>query len=130
MLWDQVQPGPRIPSDLPRTSRSTSGPSSFGDQDASAALANAYAVLGRRTEAEQILRDLQNRPRDKEASPYILATIYAGLGEKDKAIQFLEKASNEKSLEISWHLKADPRIDNLRADPRFQTLERRMGFPA
>jgi TolB-like protein/DNA-binding winged helix-turn-helix (wHTH) protein/tetratricopeptide (TPR) repeat protein len=103
---------------------------SNGDSDANASLAHAYAVTGRRTEAEQILRDLQNRPKDKEASPYILATIYAGLGEKDKAMEFLERAYNEKSLEISWHLKADPRIDNLRADPRFQSLSRRMGFTA
>ncbi|MGC1423475.1 MAG: winged helix-turn-helix domain-containing protein [Terracidiphilus sp.] len=102
---------------------------SNGDQDAYASLANAYAVIGRKAEAEQILRDLQSRSKDKEISPYVVATIYAGLGEKDKAMQFLEKAYNEKSLEISWHLKADPRIDNLRSDPRFQALSRRVRLP-
>jgi tetratricopeptide (TPR) repeat protein len=103
---------------------------SNGDQDASASLAHAYAVVGKRAEAEQILRDLQNKSKDSKVPPYILATIYAGLGEKDKAMLFLEKAYDEKSLELSWHLKADPRIDNLRSDPRFQALSRRMGLPA
>ena len=53
----------------------------------------------------------------------------AGLGEKDKAFEFLEKAYGEKSPEISWHLKADLRIDNLRSDPRFQALLQRVGLP-
>ncbi len=102
---------------------------SNGDQDANASLAHAYAVTGRKTEAEQILHDLLNRSKDNEVSPYIVATIYAGLGEKDKALQFLEKAYNERCLEISWHLKADPRIDNLRSDPRFQALSQKAGIP-
>jgi TolB-like protein/DNA-binding winged helix-turn-helix (wHTH) protein/tetratricopeptide (TPR) repeat protein len=103
---------------------------SNGDQDAYASLAHAYAVTGRKAEAEKILHDLERRSNNSEASPYILATIYAGLLEKDKAMQLLEKAYDEKSLELSWHIKADPRIDNLRTDPRFQGLVQRMGFPA
>jgi len=54
--------------------------------------------------------------------------IYAGLGDKDRAFEFLEKAYHERSLEISWHIKADLRIDNLRSDPRFQNLLRRVGL--
>jgi hypothetical protein len=61
--------------------------------------------------------------------PYVLATIYAGLGEKDRALQYLEKAYDERSLDLSWNLKADLRIDNLRSDPRFQDLARRMRLP-
>jgi len=45
------------------------------------------------------------------SSPYVLATIYAGLGEKDQAFQYLEKAFDERSLDISWNLKSDVRID-------------------
>ena len=103
---------------------------STGDQDAYGSLAHAYAVTGSKAEAEQILRDLQNRSKDNYVSPYVLATIYAGLGEKDKALQFLEKAYDEKSLDISWHLKADLRIDNLRSDPRFQALSQKAGHPS
>jgi hypothetical protein len=58
----------------------------------------------------------------------MIATIYAGLGKKDKAFEFLERAYQERSLDISWHIKADLRIDNLRSDPRFQELVRRVGY--
>lgn len=97
---------------------------SGGDQDPAAALAHAYAMLGRRIEAEKILRDLQQKPKDGYLSPYLIATIYAGLGEKDTAFELLEKAYRERCMDMVWHLKADPRIDNLRSDPRFQALLR------
>ena len=102
---------------------------SNGDQDAKGSLAHAYAAIGNRVEAEKILRDLERRSKDSYVSPYALATIYAGLGEKDKAFQYLEKAFNERSLDISWSLKADLRIDNLRSDPRFQDLAKRVQIP-
>jgi len=59
----------------------------------------------------------------------MIATIYAGLGDKEKSFEYLEKSYQERSLDISWHLKADLRIDNLRADRRFQNLVRRVGYP-
>ena len=101
---------------------------SGGDQDATAALAHAYVVIGRRAEAEKILRDLEQKSKTAYVSPYVIATIYAGLGKKDRAFEFLEKAYQERSLELSWHLKADLRIDNLRSDRRFQNLLRRVGL--
>jgi TolB-like protein/DNA-binding winged helix-turn-helix (wHTH) protein/Flp pilus assembly protein TadD len=101
---------------------------SGGDQDALAALAHAYALIGRRPEAEKILRGLQEKSKHVYVSPYLIATIYAGLGDKDTAFQFLEKAYRERSLEIGWHLKADLRIDNLRSDPRFHDLLHRVGL--
>jgi tetratricopeptide (TPR) repeat protein len=102
---------------------------SNGDQDAAASLAHAFAVIGRRAEAEKILHDFERKSKSGYVSPYMIATIYAGLGEKDKALAFLERAYQERSLDISWHLKADLRIDNLRSDPRFQDLVRRVGYP-
>ena len=102
---------------------------SGGDQDALAALAHSYVLIGRRPEAEKILRGLQEKSKHVYVSPYLLATIYAGLGDKNTAFQFLEKAYRERSLEMSWHLKADLRIDNLRSDPRFQTLLQQVGLP-
>jgi hypothetical protein len=98
---------------------------SKGDQDPVAALAHAYAAAGRRTEAETLLRDLQRR--EGYVSPYLIATIYAGLGDKDKALELLEKARQEHCWDIAWQIKADPRIDNLRSDPRFQSFLRRVG---
>jgi hypothetical protein len=58
----------------------------------------------------------------------MIATIYAGLGEKDKAFESLEKAFREKSPDIAYFLKADRRIDNLRSDPRFTDLLHRVGL--
>ena len=102
---------------------------SAGDQDASAALAHAYAVVGRRGDAEKILRDLMEPSKTAYVSPYMIAAIYAGLGDKDKAFEFLDKAYQEKSMDIVWNLKTDPRLESLRSDPRFQIFWRRVGFP-
>ena len=101
---------------------------SGGDQDATAALAHAYVGIGRRAEAEKILQDLQRKSKNAYVSPYIIATIYAGLGEKNRAFEYLEQAYRERSLEISWSLKSDLRLDTLRSDPRFQDLLRRIGL--
>ena len=101
---------------------------SKGDQDPVAALAHAYAVVGRRTEAETMLRDLQRRSSEGYVSPYMIATIYAGLGDKDRAFEFLEKARQERCWDIAWQIKVDLRLDNLRSDPRFQALLRRVGL--
>jgi TolB-like protein/DNA-binding winged helix-turn-helix (wHTH) protein/Flp pilus assembly protein TadD len=102
---------------------------SNGDHDATASLAHAFAGIGRRAEAEKILHDFERKSKSGYVSPYMIATIYAGLGEKDSAFEFLERAYQERSLDISWHLKADLRIDNLRSDPRFHLLLQRVGFP-
>jgi predicted Zn-dependent protease len=101
---------------------------SGGNPDAAAGLAHVYAVIGRKPQAERILHDLEKTSKNTYVSAYTFATIYASLGDKDKAFQLLEKAYREKSLDISWHLKSDLRIDNLRTDPRFQNLMRRVGF--
>jgi tetratricopeptide (TPR) repeat protein len=89
----------------------------YGDQDATAALAHAYAMTGKRAEAEKILRDLERKSKTSHVSPYMIATVYAGLGDKDKAFEFLEKAYQERCWDIVWCFKADPRVDNLRSDP-------------
>ena len=59
-----------------------------------------------------------------------VAQIYAGLGERDKAFEFLEKAFAEKSSEMSGSIKTDEFLDSLRSDPRFQSLLHRMGLNA
>ena len=101
---------------------------SGGDQDATAALAHAYAGIGRKAETQKILRDFEQKSTKVYVSPYLIATLYAALGDKDSAFKFLEKAYREKSLDISWYLKTDLRIDNLRSDPRYQNLVRRVGL--
>jgi TolB-like protein/DNA-binding winged helix-turn-helix (wHTH) protein len=99
---------------------------SGGDQDATAALAHAYAGIGKKSETRKILSDLERKSARSYVSPYLIATVYASLDEKDKAFEYLEKACREKSLDLSWHWNADARLDNLRSDPRFEALARRM----
>jgi hypothetical protein len=59
----------------------------------------------------------------------MIATIYAALGDKDKAFDFMEKAYQARSPDIPYFLRADLRIDSLRSDPRFADLLRRSGLP-
>ena len=103
---------------------------SDGNPDAAAWLAHAYASIGKRAQAQRILRDLEQKSKSSYVSPYTLATIYANLGDKDKAFELLERAYRERALDITFHIKADLRIDSLRSDPRFQDLLRRIGYPA
>lgn len=101
---------------------------SHGDPGPAVALAHAYSAAGRKAQADQILRDLERKSKGTSTSPYTMAAIYVGLGENDKAFEFLEKAYSEKSFEMSWLLKSDLLLDNLHLDPRFQSLLRRMGL--
>jgi TolB-like protein/DNA-binding winged helix-turn-helix (wHTH) protein/tetratricopeptide (TPR) repeat protein len=100
---------------------------SGGDQDAEAFLAHAYAASGDRPAALKILRTWE--AKRNIGSPYIMATMYASLGMKDKAFEYLRRALDERSLELAWHINADSRIDGLRHDPRFGALSRQLGFP-
>jgi len=99
------------------------------DSDTVAGLAHAYAATGKRAEAEKILSELQRQSKVSYASPYMIAVICSGLGQKDKAFEFLEKAYQERSPDIAYFLRADLRLDTLRPDPRFQDLLRRVAFP-
>jgi len=101
---------------------------SNGNFDQIASLGHAYAVMGRRAEAQRLLRGLEQKVKAGQASPYLAATIYAGLGKKDRAFQLIEEAYREKSLDVSGILKPDLRTDNLRTDPRFEDLLHRVGL--
>jgi len=99
------------------------------NSDPVAGLAHAYATMGKRAEAEKILGELLRQSKVTYVSPYMIAVIYSGLGQNDKAFEFLEKAYQERSPDIVYFLRADLRLDSLRQDPRFQDLLRRVAFP-
>lgn len=103
---------------------------SGGDQDAIAGLAHAYALSGRRADAEKILHDLERQSKERYVSSYAMASVYAALDDKDKAFEWLEKAYAERDLDLVWNFRCDQRIDSLRSDPRFASLLRRIGDPA
>jgi tetratricopeptide (TPR) repeat protein len=90
-----------------------------------AQLGRAYAVAGRTTEAEQVLDQLTQLSEESYVSAYNIALIHAGLGQNDRAFEWLEKADEERSEYFPW-LNVDPRLDSLRSDPRFLDLLRRI----
>lgn len=91
-----------------------------------ASLGHAYAASGQRAEAQKILAELQEIARRRYVSPYDIATICAGLGEKEQALAWLEKAYDDRSGWLALWLKVDPKFDNLHSDPHFQDLLRRV----
>ena len=93
-----------------------------------AELARGYAVAGKRGEAQKLLDELTLLSKQSYVSPYTIALIHTGLGQKEQAFEWLEKAHNDRASWMVW-LKVDPRFDLLRSDARFQDLLRRMNFP-
>jgi len=92
------------------------------------ALAYAYALGGRRSEANRILSQLLVMSQQRYVSPYEIAVIYVGLGDKDRAFEWLERAYEEHSSWLSY-LNVESRFDPLHSDPRFADLVRRVGLP-
>jgi len=93
-----------------------------------AELAHAYAESGRTAEARQALEELLARSKTGHVSKYLIATVYAALGEKSEALTRLEQAYSERSWYLGF-LRSDPELDSLRSELRFQDLVRRMNFP-
>ena len=102
---------------------------SQGNSDPTSGLAHVYATVGRKADAVKILGELQRQSKGTYVSPYMIAVIYAGLGQNDKAFELLEKAYQDRSPDIPYFIKADLRMDPLRSDPRFQDLVRRVALP-
>lgn len=92
-----------------------------------AALGHAYGLNGEQTKALNVLDQLEKRSKYQYVSSYCRALVYVGLGERDLAFQWLERAFEERSEMISW-LKIGADCDSLRSDPRFHDLVRRCGL--
>ena len=88
-------------------------------------LGYGYAVTGRRPEAQRVLDKLTELSKQKYVSAVWRAKIYAGLREKDKAFEWLEKAYEDRSIVSVGYIKTNPMFDPLRSDPRFADLLRR-----
>ena len=87
-----------------------------------------YSVVGRKQEARAMVSKLIGLRDQQYISPVAIAIVYAGLGEEGNAIEWLEKGYQEHAFQMQF-LKLDPRWDNLRNDPRFVDLARRIGLP-
>ena len=90
-------------------------------------LGYGYGVTGKRTEAIAIVKELEEMYARKESNGRYVAGVYAGLGEKDKAFEWLEKdfQTKEDLAGIRWQIP----FESLRDDPRYKDLLKRMGLP-
>jgi TolB-like protein/DNA-binding winged helix-turn-helix (wHTH) protein/Tfp pilus assembly protein PilF len=93
-----------------------------------AGLGQANAAAGKRSEAHQVLGDLSKLSQRKYVSSYLVAGVYAGLGEKEQTLHWLEKALDEHNDSLVA-LNVDPSFASLRTDPRFREILRRIGLP-
>ena len=93
-----------------------------------ASLGQVYARQGKKQEAEKVLDELVQRSKKTYVSPVHLATIYIGLGERERALSALEQAYQEHDPYMIY-VKVAPTLESLQSEPRFQALLRGMNFP-
>jgi len=92
------------------------------------ALAHAYARSGNKAEAEELLSDMTAQSKKQYVSPYYFAIVYVGLGENEKAMDWLDKAVVDRSNGLVF-MKVEPELDNLRSNPRFIALQQKLKLP-
>ena len=95
--------------------------------EVSSALGYAYAISGEKEEARKIILELKELSKQSYVSSYNIATMYAGLGEKDQAFAYLDKEYKEGAYYLDF-LKVDPELDSLRSDQRFTALLKKVGL--
>jgi len=93
-----------------------------------AARGYTLGVMGRAAEARAVLDEMHNLSKRRFVTAYGVALVHAGLGDKEQAFAWLEKAFAERSHWLVW-LRLDPRWKTLRDDPRFAALVQRMEYP-
>jgi TolB-like protein/Tfp pilus assembly protein PilF/tRNA A-37 threonylcarbamoyl transferase component Bud32 len=86
-----------------------------------------YAVLGQQEKARTFLNRMLDLREKRYVDAFVIAGVYAGLGEKDKAFEWLAKAYDERAGQMVI-IQVDHWIDNLRSDPRYKELLKKMGF--
>jgi DNA-binding winged helix-turn-helix (wHTH) protein/TolB-like protein/Flp pilus assembly protein TadD len=101
---------------------------SGGSTESYTQLGYGYAVSGNRAQAERVLDELKRLLKKRYVPLNNLARIYVGLGQKDQALDLLEKALGDRETGLTY-LKVVPQWDTLREEPRFKYLMRRIGFP-
>ncbi len=90
-------------------------------------LGHCYAISGRVDDARRLLNELEERSRQRYVSPMTIALVYTGLGERERAIEWLERASEARALKL-YNMSVDTRYRPLRSEPRFAELVRQIGL--
>jgi TolB-like protein/DNA-binding winged helix-turn-helix (wHTH) protein/Tfp pilus assembly protein PilF len=98
-----------------------------GGGDAKMHLAHLYAVEGKTAEARKLLHEMENPARGEFASPYDIASIYAGLGDKNRVLYWLDRAVKARAAMMPL-AGIDPLFNPVRTDPQFQALLHRIGL--
>ena len=91
-------------------------------------LGYVYARAGRANDAHRVITELTNRSAREYVTPYALALVHAGLGDNGRALEWLERAGDERSPRLVF-LGVEPAFDGLRDDPRFAAVRRKLGLP-
>jgi tetratricopeptide (TPR) repeat protein len=92
-----------------------------------AVLGHAYGLNGQRDEAQIVLEQLEERKPRSHTSPFLLALVCAGLGQKDDAFQYLNEAFDERTGWMVW-LRSYPPLDTICEDPRYKDISSRVGL--
>jgi Flp pilus assembly protein TadD len=90
-------------------------------------LGHAYAVSGKKAEAQKVLAELKDLSKRRYVARFDIARVYVGLGDKSRALEWLERPIEDRSDWVAW-IKVWPQVDSLRGEPRFHDLLRRMGL--
>jgi TolB-like protein len=122
MAYERKKQYPEAIAALEKARQVDVNPSSLGY------LGYVYAAAGKKAEAEKVLEELKELSRIRYVSPFNLACVYAGLNDKDRAFEWLERAYQERSSFMTL-LRSETVVDNLRPDPRFKDLLKRMNLP-
>ena len=97
-----------------------------GDPMMQAPLGYAYAKLGKKRDAERVLKAMESASQGKYVSGYFVAWVCVGLGRNDEAFQWLEEADRQGDYNLTW-LGVEPTFDPIRPNPRF--APQRLGLP-
>jgi tetratricopeptide (TPR) repeat protein len=102
-------------------------------QEITALRAVAFAQMGQAEKAREVLEELLKVERGRYLQPYFVARVYSALKEKDKALDWLEKAEQDKSEylllgDFAGGLRVDPAWDDFQDEPRFKELLKKVGL--
>ena len=100
-----------------------------GNPRVTAELGLAHALAGNRSEALKLVGQLNEQSKERHISPFNRAVVYGGLGDKGRAMEWREKAYDERSPSLNL-LKVSPAFTSLREDPRFVAMVRSLGMEA
>src|SRR5262245_45515012 len=93
-----------------------------GDPDSLGMLGQAYARNGQKDEAQKVVLRLNEEAKSRYVAPYATALVYLGLGDKERALDELERAYQRGDTNYLFVVRVDPMLDDLRGHPRFDAL--------